>query len=684
MEQLIGFLATYRFSEQAPPPHAEFREEVFACCLQSSSGVVPPPAANVALPGRVVALMSEALPVTPGAAQRIGALRDAFPVLKLLIGDKMFKNELRAYAAAAGIPDAAQRLISVAAGLSEVARQPIVKVDRPRFGSAATAVAAVAAPAAAAPPRVVPFRPQPVTRPQVPALPIEALLEQLASETADINVLVASLRAAAASEQRIRLLLHHRAWLRGTVHVAEAVRPYFLAEVVRVYTAFNANESAHRASSRLAAEYCAMGGPADSLPQREVMRFLGLHARACLRSGRTTEAKRIYRNIFFQNLTNAGALIEYFNAIFATDERDAEAAARAALINNVEVDYFGCLALAEFFLQRNSLAEALSFVQRAEKKAADRREHVLTLANIALAQDDHQLWYDCIRRFGETGGMPVVAFDTDEAMRTFALSGNTAVAEPREELVSIVMTSFNSSATIERAVRSVLAQVGANIELVIVDDVSTDNSREVISALAAADPRITPIFNSSNMGTYASKNYGMTVAKGSILGFHDSDDWMHPLKVNRQLNELMKGFVCTTSQWLRMRDDGRVVQRRGGGYTHLNPASTLFRRELVDEIGPFDYVRTGADAEYLTRIRLRYGWGAVSGLPDCMALGLHHEGSLTQSGATAFDENRYSPVRLAYTESWVDWHLTRMESGETIELRAQHDRPFEVPAEIKV
>ena len=680
MEQLIGFLTTYRGNDQ-PAPEAEFCAEVFACCLRSSSGLVPPPTANVLLPGRVVALLAEALPVTPGAAKRISALREAFPILKLLIGDKLFKRELRIYAAAAGVPDAAKQLISMAAALGEVTRQPIMRVDRRRFGSAA---GALSVPAIAPISRVTPLRPQTAMRPQVPMLPMEVLLKELANETADINLLAASLRAATASEERVRLLLHYRVWQCGKVHVVEAIRPYFLAEVVRTFTAFNANDSAHQVSSHLAAEYCTLGGRADALPSREVARFLSLHARACLRSGRTKEAKRIYRTLFFQNVSHAGSLIDYFNAIFSTDEHEAETAGRAALINNIEVDYFGCLALAEFFLQRNAWAEALSFVQRAEKKSADRREHVLTLANLALAQDDDLLWYQLVQRFGEAGGMPLIAFNPQEAIRAFALSGSTEVAEPREELVSIIMTSYNSAATIERAVRSVMAQVGANVELVVVDDVSTDNSREVIAALAADDSRITPIFNNTNMGTYASKNHGMSVAKGSILGFHDSDDWMHPLKVNRQLNELFKGFVCTTSQWLRMRDDGRVVQRRGGGYTHLNPASTLFRRELLQEIGPFDYVRTGADAEYLARIRLRYGWSTVSNLSDCLALGLHHEGSLTQSGATAFDENRYSPVRLAYTESWLEWHLARLEAGKTIELHAEHERPFEVPAEIRV
>lgn len=676
MDQLISFLAAYRYDENAPPPFEEFREEFFAWCLTPGSALMPPGTSNVTLSRAVVTLLEKGMPVTPGAAQRIGASREAFPILKLLIGDKLFKNELRAYAAAAGQPDAAQRLISAAAALHELARPPILKADRPLLGTGNLAIAAQAP--ASSKPRVVPLRPQ------VPTLPVEVLLEQLADESANLNILVASLRATAASPDRLKLLLHYRAWQRGEVHVAEAILPYFLGEVVRIFTGFNGNGSAYAVSSRLVAEYCVPGGPADTLPPREVARFLAFHARACQRSGRVEEAKRIYRNLFFQNVSGPGPLLDHFNAIFATDARDADIIARSALINNVDVDYFSCLAFAEFFLQRQAFPEALSFVQRAEKKAADRREHFLTLANFALAQNDHALWYEMLCRFGETNGMPLDAFHPEEPMRIFAVSGRKEVTEPRDELVSIIMTSFAASATIERAARSVLAQEGVNIELVIVDDVSPDNSREVIAALAAEDPRVKPIYNATNMGTYASKNHGMTIAKGDILGFHDSDDWMHPLKVNRQLNELLKGHVCTSTQWLRMRDDGRVVQRRGGGYTHLNPASTLVRRELVNEIGPFDYVRTGADAEFLARIRMRYGWNSVSGLSDCMALGLHHEGSLTQSGATAFDENRYSPVRLAYTEAWLNWHLARLEDGHPIELRAEHDRPFPVPAEIAV
>jgi hypothetical protein len=54
---------------------------------------------------------------------------------------------------------------------------------------------------------------------------------------------------------------------------------------------------------------------------------------------------------------------------------------------------------------------------------------------------------------------------------------------------------------------------------------------------------------------------------------------------------------------------------------------------------------------------------------------------LTTSGATAFDEHRYSPVRLEYTEAWLEWQLQKLEAGEQVKLEP-FSRPFVVPSSI--
>jgi glycosyltransferase involved in cell wall biosynthesis len=250
--------------------------------------------------------------------------------------------------------------------------------------------------------------------------------------------------------------------------------------------------------------------------------------------------------------------------------------------------------------------------------------------------------------------------------------------------VSVIMTSFNAGATLEWAVRSVLDQTVSNLELFIVDDRSEDNSREIIQALADTDPRIKPIFNDHNMGTYASKNQAIRQCSGEFITFHDSDDWMHSQRIEIHLNAMKHGIMCSTSNWIRMDGRGRIIVRRDGPYTHLNPASTFFRRSVFDRVGSFDCVRTGADSEILTRIRHRLGQSAVTHLPDVLAIGLHHEASLTQSGATAFDEHRYSPVRLEYTEAWVKWHLevlTRDREALSLNIGPE-GRPFDIPPQI--
>ena len=192
-----------------------------------------------------------------------------------------------------------------------------------------------------------------------------------------------------------------------------------------------------------------------------------------------------------------------------------------------------------------------------------------------------------------------------------------------------------------------------------------------------------PIFNTRNMGTYASKNQAIAAASGAFVTFHDSDDWMHPDRIATHVAAMQGGVACTASQWIRMDLAGRSIVRRGGPYLHLNPASTFIRREVFEAIGPFDTVRTGADSEILSRIRNHYGRDSAPTLTTCLGVGLHSETSLTQSGATAFDEYRYSPVRLAYTEAWLAWHLERLEKGLPIALKDGGRRPFKVPDVIR-
>src|SRR5690606_18079355 len=102
-------------------------------------------------------------------------------------------------------------------------------------------------------------------------------------------------------------------------------------------------------------------------------------------------------------------------------------------------------------------------------------------------------------------------------------------------LVSVVMAAFNSLETVEYAARSILQQSYPQIELIIVDDGSTDGTTNVLERLRRADPRVIVIRNERNVGPYACRNIAPQAARGDFLAIQDADDFAHPERIARQM-----------------------------------------------------------------------------------------------------------------------------------------------------
>jgi GT2 family glycosyltransferase len=105
-------------------------------------------------------------------------------------------------------------------------------------------------------------------------------------------------------------------------------------------------------------------------------------------------------------------------------------------------------------------------------------------------------------------------------------------ASPRP-LISFVVASYNYEQYIGTALRSILDQTVGDFEIVVVDDASTDGSRDVVRAFA--DPRIALHVNDRNMGLIWTYNRGVSLARGEYLCFLDADDWIEPRKSEAQL-----------------------------------------------------------------------------------------------------------------------------------------------------
>jgi len=105
------------------------------------------------------------------------------------------------------------------------------------------------------------------------------------------------------------------------------------------------------------------------------------------------------------------------------------------------------------------------------------------------------------------------------------------------ELVSVVVPCFNCAVHLEKTIDSILSQTYKNLECIIVDDGSTDNSKEICDMLIKRDNRVRYLYKDNN-GVAAARNFGIRHAKGKWVQQLDSDDFLHKDKINRHLTQL--------------------------------------------------------------------------------------------------------------------------------------------------
>ena len=105
----------------------------------------------------------------------------------------------------------------------------------------------------------------------------------------------------------------------------------------------------------------------------------------------------------------------------------------------------------------------------------------------------------------------------------------------QNDLVSIIMPSYNCGRFVEESIRSILAQTYENWELIFIDDYSSDNTIRIVSELRDKDKRIQIYQNVSNMGAAVTRNNALKEAKGRWIAFLDSDDIWEPEKLEKQI-----------------------------------------------------------------------------------------------------------------------------------------------------
>jgi glycosyltransferase involved in cell wall biosynthesis len=186
--------------------------------------------------------------------------------------------------------------------------------------------------------------------------------------------------------------------------------------------------------------------------------------------------------------------------------------------------------------------------------------------------------------------------------------------------VSVVIPVYNREASIARAVRSALDQTVRDIEIIVVDDRSSDNTVEVLEQVT--DTRIVMLRNEANAGAAAARNRGICAATGRFVAFLDSDDFWDPEKLERQLACFETAaadvhVICSAYRGMHIAS-GRVVERRPGSGTNwplrlldvcsIAPGSTMLaRRQIFSEIGDQNIdLRQFEDWDWLLRYQKKY------------------------------------------------------------------------------
>ena len=290
-------------------------------------------------------------------------------------------------------------------------------------------------------------------------------------------------------------------------------------------------------------------------------------------------------------------------------------------------------------------------------------------ANNSRTYDDKEI---CLNNYLEAYGLIATKrIDASKPPYVCNLASSHASQRRTKEgpLLSVILTAFNCETYIESAILSVLDQIYAVIEFIIIDDGSTDTTWERISTLASQDRRIIPIRLERNVGTYVAKNIGLRIAKGEFVAFQDSDDWSHPERFHRCVRALLgdQHLVAVSALYVRVRSSGHFCSRNVWPLTRWTPNSIVFRRAVVmDNIGYFDHQRFGADSEYVARLRLVFGEARHLKLHTPVLFASQRPNSLMTASDTGIPSNGFSEKRVRYQEEWTERLIEQSLRGETL------------------
>ena len=159
-------------------------------------------------------------------------------------------------------------------------------------------------------------------------------------------------------------------------------------------------------------------------------------------------------------------------------------------------------------------------------------------------------------------------------------------------LISIIIPVYNCEKYIDDAIESILSQDYSQLEIIVVDDGSTDNSAKIIKSYN--NPKIKYLYQ-ENLGPAAARNKGIKFASGDFIAFLDADDLWPENKLIQQLKEFMNNDELNISmgkiKYVELPDatrNNRMLLDPDDTFKYVNLGAGLFKKDVFDKVGYFD------------------------------------------------------------------------------------------------
>lgn len=193
--------------------------------------------------------------------------------------------------------------------------------------------------------------------------------------------------------------------------------------------------------------------------------------------------------------------------------------------------------------------------------------------------------------------------------------------------VSVIIPTYNRAELVRRAIQSALEQTFQDYEVIVVDDGSTDNTREVVGEFVKQDQRVKFIQHETNKGVSAARNTAILQARGEYIAFLDSDCTWAPEKVEKQLKAFAEGgtklgavaaeiFLISRKDKIpkkRIGVSGDIYKKLLAGVWPGGPQTVVIKKECFEKVGLFDETFPAMeDLDLYLRIAKHYHFDIVA------------------------------------------------------------------------